>query len=82
MNNMSTPEALEMLSEVAGLAEINPDTEFGTLGLDSLMVIEWVSLLEEKLDVDFNIRDLDLSELSPLSISDVVDGLRKRAGNA
>lgn len=79
MNDVSTPEAIEMLAEVSGIPDIDQKTEFGALSLDSLMLIEWVSLLEEKLDVEFNIRDLDISELRALSIADVLDALRGRA---
>ena len=82
MNNVSVSEALEMLAEVAGVTGISPETEFGKLGLDSLMLIEWVSLLEEKLDAELNIRDLDLQEISNLSISDVLDRLLKLAVEA
>jgi acyl carrier protein len=82
MNDLSTLEALEMLTEVSGVTDIDPETNFGALSLDSLMLIEWVSMLEEKLDVEFNIRDLDISELSGLSISDVLGALRKRAVDA
>jgi acyl carrier protein len=49
------------------------------LHLDSLMLVEWVSMLEEKLCVELDIRDLDIQELSGLSISDVLDKLRERA---
>ena len=78
LNDVSTPEALEMLGEVSGIPDIDQQTEFGNLSLDSLMLIEWVSLLEEKLDIEFNIRDLDITELGTLSIGDVLDVLRDR----
>ncbi|HLK01951.1 MAG TPA: acyl carrier protein [Streptosporangiaceae bacterium] len=81
MNEVSAPEALELLAEVAGTDTISPDTTFGTLSLDSLTLIEWVSLLEEKLDVDLNIRDLDITALNELSIGAVIDQLRDRAVN-
>jgi acyl carrier protein len=71
-----------MLAEVSGVDEIDPGTTFGTLSLDSLELIEWVSMLEEKLDVEFNIRDLDISQLGTLSIADVLDALRERAVSA
>lgn len=82
MNDVSTPEALEMLAEVSGVDDIDPGTKFATLSLDSLELIEWVSMLEEKLDVEFNIRDLDISQLGTLSIADVLDALRERAVSA
>jgi acyl carrier protein len=77
MNGVSASEALEMLAEVSGVTNIGPDTEFGKLSLDSLMLIEWVSLLEEKLDTELNIRDLDIQELSELNIGEVLDVLLK-----
>jgi acyl carrier protein len=79
VNDMSTQEAIEMLIEVSGAVGIDPGTEFGTLQLDSLMLVEWVSMLEEKLCVELDIRDLDIQELSGLSISDVLDMMRERA---
>lgn len=79
MNDVSAPEALELLAEVAGTDTISPESTFGALSLDSLTLIEWVSLLEEKLDVDLNIRDLDISALNDLSIGDVISQLRARA---
>jgi acyl carrier protein len=82
LNDVSTPEALEMLGEVSGIADIDQQTEFGKLSLDSLMLIEWVSLLEEKLNLEFNIRDLDITELGTLSIGDVLDVLRDRVVTA
>lgn len=82
MNDVSTPEAIEMLSEVSGVSGIEPATKFGSLNLDSLMLIEWVSLIEETIDVEFNIRDLDLTGLTELSINDVLEGLRQRAIDA
>jgi acyl carrier protein len=82
MNNLSTPEALDMLTEISGVPDIGPETEFGALGVDSIMLVEWISRLEEKLDVDLNIRDLDIHELSSHSISDVLDTLRSRAVSA
>jgi acyl carrier protein len=79
MSDLSTQEALDLLADVAGVLVIGPLTPFGTLDLDSLMLIEWISLLEDKLDTEFNIRDLDMFELRDLPASDVVDVLRKRA---
>jgi acyl carrier protein len=79
VNDLSAQEAVEMLIEISGTAGIDPGTEFGRLQLDSLMLVEWVSILEEKLGVELDIRDLDIQELSGRSISDVLDMLRERA---
>jgi acyl carrier protein len=79
MNSVSASEALEMLAEVSGITDVSPETEFGKLGLDSLMMIEWVSLLEEKLGSDLNIRNMDFQELNDLSINDVLNTLLERA---
>jgi acyl carrier protein len=77
MTDVPVPEAIEMLAEVSGISDIHPDSEFKALSLDSLTLIDWVSKLEETLDVEFNIRDLDISELGNLKISEVVEALRK-----
>jgi acyl carrier protein len=82
MNNLPTNEALEMLAEVAGVPEIDPATKFGALSLDSLELIEWVSMLEEKVDTEFNIRELNLVALQDLSMSSVLDQLAALAVNA
>jgi acyl carrier protein len=76
---MSTQEAVEMLIEISGAVGVDPGMEFGALKLDSLMLVEWVSMLEERLCVELDIRDLDIQELNGLSISDVLDMLRERA---
>jgi acyl carrier protein len=77
MKNVSTAEALQMLSEVSGTSEIRPETEFGSLGLDSLQAIEWLTMLEDKLGVEFNLRDIDISIFRDRSVSDVLDALYK-----
>jgi acyl carrier protein len=82
MNNLPTNEALEMLAEVAGVPEIDPSAKFGSLSLDSLELIEWVSMLEEKVDTEFNIRELNLVALQDLSMSSVLDQLAALAANA
>jgi acyl carrier protein len=82
MNNLPTNEALEMLAEVAGVPTIDPATKFGELSLDSLELIEWVSMLEEKVDTEFNIRELNLVALQELSMSSVLDQLAALAVTA
>lgn len=82
MSDLPTQDALDLLADVAGIAALSPATTFGSLDLDSLMLIEWISLLEDKLDLQLDIRDLDLSELRDLPISDVVEVLRTRAVTA
>jgi acyl carrier protein len=82
MNSVSISEALEMLAEVSDITGVSPETQFGKLGLDSLVMIEWVSLLEEKLGSDLNIRNLDFQELNDLSINDVLNTLLERAVEA
>jgi acyl carrier protein len=78
MKDVSAQQALEMLADVSGVADLAPETEFAKLKLDSLMLIEWVSMLEESLDADLDIRHLDMRELESMSVSDVIEALRKR----
>jgi hypothetical protein len=40
------------------------------------MLIEWISMLEDKLDAEVNIKDLDIEYLGTRSISEVMDVLR------
>lgn len=82
MSDLPTQDALDLLADVAGIPGIGQRTPFGSLDLDSLMLIEWIALLEEKFDREFDIRDLDVSELRDLPVTDVVDVLRKRAVTA
>jgi acyl carrier protein len=82
MTDVPVPEAIEMLTEVSGISDISPDRKFGTLSLDSLTLIDWVSKLEDELDVEFNIKDLDMSGFTNLRISEVVEALRKLAVTA
>lgn len=77
MESISNVEALEMLAEVAGFDAIGPNDKFGTLGLDSLMLIEWVSMLEEKLDREFDLRDVDVQTLGDLGVGEVLAELLK-----
>jgi acyl carrier protein len=82
MNSISASEAVEMLAEVSGVTDIEPDTKFGKLSLDSLMLMEWVSLLEERINSELNIRDLDIQELNELTIGEALDVLLKLASHS
>lgn len=82
MNDVPVSDAVEMLAEVSGIPSLDPESKFGALDLDSLMLIEWVSMLEERFGVEFDIRDLAMSELDALSIGDAIAALGKRAVSA
>lgn len=82
MKDVSAQQALEVLADVADLPDLTMDTRFGTLKLDSLMLVEWVSVLEEKLDAELDIRDLSILDLESLSIGDTIESLRKRVVDA
>lgn len=82
MNDVSSQQALEVLADVAELPDLTLDTRFGTLKLDSLMLVEWVSVLEEKLDAELDIRDLSILDLESLSIGEAIESLRKRVADA
>lgn len=82
MYDVSISEALDMLIDVSGIEDVSPDMTLEALRLDSLQLVEWVSLLEEKLEVDLDIRQLYLTEFEERSITDILDMLKKRAANA
>ena len=76
MNNVSVAEALEMLTSVSGASDIDSDAKLGTLGLDSLEMVEWLSMLERKIGAQFKLDELDFEELNVLSMNDVLAALR------
>ncbi len=78
MKDVSVQQAVEMLADVCGVAGLVPEAGFGELDLDSLALIEWVSMLEEGLEAELDIRDLDMQELGGLSVGGVVEALRRR----
>jgi acyl carrier protein len=78
VNDLPILEALEALTEISDITDVDPEAKFGSLGFDSLMVIDWISTLEERLNVEFNITDLDTSGLGDLSIRSVVEMLYGR----
>lgn len=82
MKDVSAQQALEVLADVADLPDLTLDTGFGTLKLDSLMLVEWISVLEEKLDAELDIRDLSMQDLESMSIGDAIESVRKRVVSA
>ncbi|MFF4118057.1 acyl carrier protein [Streptomyces sp. NPDC001714] len=68
-----------MLSEVRGFLVSSADVEFGSVGLDSLQTIEWLSMLEDRLGFYFDLEDLDFHSLRRQSIADVLQFLNKTA---
>lgn len=82
MKDVSAQQALEVLADVADLSDLTLDTGFGTLKLDSLMLVEWISVLEEKLDAELDIRDLSMQDLESMSIGDAIESVRKRVVSA
>ncbi|MFF7987485.1 acyl carrier protein [Streptomyces sp. NPDC007901] len=68
-----------MLSEVRGFLVPSADVEFGSVGLDSLQTIEWLSMLEDRLGFYFDLEDLDFHSLRRQSIADVLQFLNKTA---
>jgi acyl carrier protein len=78
MNDLTIAEALEALTEVSGIDDIDPEEKFRSLDLDSLMVIDWISAVEGKLGVDFDTASLDMSGLGDLGIREVIELLYRR----
>lgn len=79
MEKISVEEAITMLTEVAEVSDISPETAFDDLGLDSLQSIEWLSMLEEKFGVEFDLHSMDFGAFSGTSIREVLDTLHKQA---
>jgi acyl carrier protein len=82
MKEVSVPEATGMLGEVSGRRDLGPDVVLKTLRLDSLQLIEWLSMLEDKLEIEFDIRALDFYSFAEKSIGDVVRVLHEYAATA
>ena len=79
MNTVTTPEALDMLTEVSGVTDIDPDSPFAGLNFDSLKTIQWLSLLEEQLGIEFNLQDLNFHSFYTSSVAEVLDLLHAKA---
>ena len=75
MGQVSVPEAIEMLAEVTDARDVSAATPFGDLGLDSLKSIEWLTLLEDHLGIQFDLRNLDFHRFGRMSVGEVVDSL-------
>jgi acyl carrier protein len=79
MDIVSAPEALDMLAEVLGIPVPDADVAFGTLKMDSLQTIEWLTMIEDRLGVVYDLKDLNFHALAEQSIGDVVEFLHKLA---
>ena len=73
MRQVTPEQAIEFLFEISGVPDIGPQTRFGELGLDSLGVIEWITNLEEHLEVDLDVHKIDFRQLDDKSITAVLD---------
>lgn len=82
MKDFPISEAINMLIEVSDFPDITPGTKFGTLGIDSLMAIDWLTMLEDRFDVEFNLRDLDFNEFNSHTVSEVVAEVRRQAAES
>ena len=79
MVQISKEDVLDSLEEASGISNIDLDASFADLGLDSLMIIEWISMFEEKFDASVDIEHLDFSKFSGLNVSQVIEKMRKLA---
>lgn len=82
MTEISVPEALGMLAEISGRRDLDADVVFGTLGLDSLQSIEWLTMLEDGLGIEFDLRALDFYTFAEKSVGDVLGVLYEYAATA
>lgn len=82
MKDFPISEVINMLTEVSDFPEINPETNFGKLEIDSLQAIEWISMLEDRFGVEFNLRDLDFNAFRSYSVSEVVAEMGRQAAEA
>ncbi|MHC3475568.1 acyl carrier protein [Streptomyces sp. 7R007] len=82
MREVSVPEAIAMLHEVVNVPDIHADTEFGSLGLDSLKSIEWLSMIEDRVGFEFDLQQLNFHAFGRMSIGEVVDALHQQVAAA
>jgi acyl carrier protein len=81
MRQVTSDHAIGFLSEITGVPDISPQTRFGELGLDSLGVIEWITNLEEHLEVDLDVHQIDFRQLDDKSIDAVLDIIHRHAAD-
>jgi acyl carrier protein len=79
MPDVPIEEVMDSIREVSGVDDVAPDTNLGSLELDSLQIIEWISILEEKLDMTLDLGDLDFNDFRDQSISEAVRSLQDLA---
>lgn len=79
MNEVSVPDAIAMLAKISGRSDLGPDVMYGSLGLDSLQSVEWLTMLEDGLGIEFDLRELDFYAFAQKSIGDVLAVLYKSA---
>ncbi|OLB81833.1 MAG: hypothetical protein AUI14_01975 [Actinobacteria bacterium 13_2_20CM_2_71_6] len=81
MRPVTTDQAIEFLNEISGFPGIHAETTFGELGLDSLGLIEWITMLEEHLAVDLDVRSIDFRLFDDKSIAAVLDVIHQHAAD-
>jgi acyl carrier protein len=79
MRQVTPEQAVDFLAEISGVPDISPRTRFGELCLDSLGVIQWITNLEEHLDVDLDVRKIDFRQLDDHSVAAVLDIIHRHA---
>lgn len=72
MGVISLTKVIQQLEELSGNHDINGDTIFGDIGLDSLDLVEWISSLEDETGIAMDIMKLDFSKLAGLSVNEAV----------
>ncbi|MGW1998288.1 acyl carrier protein [Embleya sp. NPDC001921] len=75
METVSAPEALDMLAEVLGTPVPDADVAFGTLKMDSLQTVEWLTMIEDRLGFVYDLKDLNFHELAEQSVGEVLEFL-------
>ena len=79
MRDVSAPRAIGMLAEILGRKDLAPDAMFGSLGLDSLQSAEWLTMIEDELEIEFDLRQIDYYAFSEKSVGDVLASLYEYA---
>ena len=79
MRQVTPDQAVEFLNEISGVPDITPRTRFGELGLDSLGIIEWITNLEDLLEVDLDVKNVDFGQFDDQSIAAVLEVIHQHA---